>query len=216
MTYSMPSSLHGTTQFNIPDTAEEMLYEVLRRMAEVCSFKTTYNSQLVDLKPKFDNHFEAHKFIADCKHMLTFCEEADKHLDEYTEWLFDNTPDMPEGEYVKQMDICKKLKEILVKNRDYQYIEHQLAIACNVMVNLSKKMEKMKEKKKKKEQKKPVVWDKLEVFIHMVMKHEPDAPIEDFYDQLQYISYSQVNVAFNGNVKYVRDIGGAMYNQTKI
>ena len=205
-----------TSPFHIPDTAEKMLYEVASRMAEVCSFKTTYQSQLVDLKPKFDNYFEALKFIDGCKTMLTYCEEADKHLDKYTEWLFDNTDNMPEGEYVKQMNICKKLKDISVHNRDYHYIEHQMAIACNVMLNLSKKLNKMKEKKKKKEQKKPVVWDKVQVFIRIIMEDSPDAPIEDFYDELQYISYSKVNITFAGDVKYVRDIGGAIYNQTKI
>ena len=198
-------------------TAEQMLYQVAGRMRAICNFKNDYHSQLEDLKPQFDNLREAVEFIEHCKTMLTYCEEADEHLDKYMEWLFDNSDGMPEGEYIKQMDLCKQLKETLEDNEDSHHIENQLAIACIVIEDLNQKIGKMKEKKRKKELKKPMVWDKLKVFIRITMERiSPDTPIEVFYDELKYISYGEVNITFDEDVKYVRDITGYISNQTRI
>jgi ribosomal protein L24 len=198
----------------IKATSKKMLYDVCGRMGAVCDFKMDYKSQLGDIEVKFDNYDNACEFIEYCRLMVKYCKDANKYLDDYMEWLFDNSDGMPEGVYVEQMDICKKLKDVSMENKDEEYITVQMGIACNQMMALNNKLANMSEKKRNKIKKKPVKWDKLKAFIDITIEENPDAPIEDFFEELKWISYSKINLTFEGDVKYVRDIGMALYNKT--
>ena len=197
------------------DTAQRMLYEVVWRMATITEHKQKFKAPLGDIEVKFKNYDEAVEFIYTNQVILENCEEANTHLDNFTEWLFDNSDGMGEGDYIKLMDVCKYLKETAQTNKDDVYLSVAIGLACKHMMLLDEKLKNMSEKKQKKEKKKAVKWNKLEMVIADGMKNTPERPIDEFLEDIQYISYSNINLSFEENCKYVKDIGMALYNRSR-
>lgn len=189
---------------SIMEIQAQMMQDAFGRLASIDRFKEDFKDQLGGIEVKFDRFSDACEFVYICDFMMRYCEEAQKYLDDYTDWLFENGDKMNEGLYLEQMNLCKKAKEFSQANEDYNHFLIQAGIASQY---LNKKGKKLAKKNK------PVKWNKLEAFITMA-KGRPDTPIEDFFEELKFISYSKIDITFDENVKYVRDIDTTMYRQT--
>ena len=181
---------------------DKLFYSMIELFRDIEHFKKYFFSNLHNIDIKWNDLTEPAFFVNEGDKIINLIDKLYEKLDEYANFLFDNTDRMKENEYIEAMNHIKKFKTMLDKNKDKDNIKINLVIA---KAATEEKMEKINSKKSnkgisnKKLQKKysstPLKYNKIEILLKYFKAKHPDMPVSAFFKFICFSCYGICRVA---------------------
>jgi len=211
------------TEFELNN--DQLFHNILELFRDVEHFKKYFFTNLYNIDTKYDDLAQAALFVSEGEEMIKAINKLYKNLDEYANFLFDNTDRMKENDYIEKMDNLKIIKSRFDEEKDKSHLQVNILIAKIATEAAMGKIKKKKSNKGKSMKKlnkiycsTPLKYNKLEILLNHFKVERPNMTIKDFFQILNFSCYGISGIRTNDydnnqTIEEINDINGIdIYN----